>query len=143
MGEAGTDCTFSGLAHRDGEESLDGAEPQEEPRLGLGQDGVHPLLTDRDLGAPCGRNSDLSRRPTFTLLNGDTAAGRPALSAFFHGAHPAFGFRANAEAYTADDHTDTRRRGPFLHDPASLRSRFLNDVVVRKTRRLFNSTDVA
>src|SRR4029453_3924340 len=75
------------------------------------------------------------RRATFTLLNGDTAAGRPALSAFFHGAHPAFGLRANAEAYTADDHTDTRRRGPFLHDPASLRGRFLNDVVVRKARR--------
>src|SRR4029453_7820811 len=75
------------------------------------------------------------RRATFTLLNGDTAAGRPALSAFFHGAHPAFGLRANAEAYTADDNTDTRRRGPFLNDPASLRSRFLNEGEARKTRR--------
>jgi hypothetical protein len=75
----------------------------------------------------------LSRRATFTLLNGDTAAGR--FSAFFHGAHSAFGLRANAEAGTADDHTDTRRRGSFLNDPASLRGWFLNDVVVRKARR--------
>jgi hypothetical protein len=50
---------------------------------------------------------------TFTLLNGDTAAGRPALSAFFRGAHSAFGLRANAEPGTADDLTDTRRRGRF------------------------------
>jgi hypothetical protein len=70
----------------------------------------------------------LSRRATFTLLNGDTAAGGPAFSAFFHGAHSAFGLRANAEAGTADDHTDPWRRGPFLNDPASLRGRFLNDV---------------
>jgi hypothetical protein len=75
----------------------------------------------------------LSRRPTFTLLNGDPAAG--SFSAFFHGAHSAFGLRPNAEASAADDHTDARRRGPFLDDPAPLRGRLLNDVVVRKARR--------
>jgi hypothetical protein len=61
----------------------------------------------------------LSRWTTFTLLNGDTAAA--GFSAFFHGAHSAFSLRANAEADTADDHTDTRRGGPFLDNPASLR----------------------
>jgi hypothetical protein len=55
--------------------------------------------------------------------------------ALFHGAHSAFGLGANAEASPADDHTDAWRRGSFLNDRASLRGRFLNDVLVRKARR--------
>ena len=76
----------------------------------------------------------------FTLFNADTAAAsrRPTLSAFFHGSHAAFRLRANAEAYGTDLHTDTGRR-PLLNDPASLRGRVLNDVVVRKARRSHES----
>jgi citrate lyase beta subunit len=72
----------------------------------------------------------------FTLFNADTAAAsrRPTLPAFFHGSHAAFRLGANAEADGTDLHTDTGRR-PLLNDPASLRGRVLNDVVVRKARR--------
>jgi hypothetical protein len=64
----------------------------------------------------------------------DTAARRPAFVTYFHGAHPAFSFRANTEPATADHNPDIGR-WPFLDDPTTLRSRFLNDVVVRKGRR--------
>jgi len=74
------------------------------------------------------------RRASSTLLNDSSATTRPAFSAFFHSAHSAFSFRANAEPNTADHHTDTRRRWPFLNDPASLRGRLLNDVIVGKAR---------
>jgi hypothetical protein len=69
-------------------------------------------------GRPTLTQVRLSRRATFTLFNGDTAPGRPTFSAFFDGAHSAFGLCANAEAGTADDNADTRRRGPFLNNPA-------------------------
>jgi hypothetical protein len=84
---------------------LDGSKPipveEPPPRLGAyhslfgGATGV-PVIALDDVHAP----------------NGDTAAA--GFSAFFHGAHSAFSLRANAEADTADDHTDTRRGGPFL-----------------------------
>ena len=70
----------------------------------------------------------------------DIAAGGPGLSAF--GAHSAFSFCANAEADTADHHTDTGRRA-FLNNPASFRGRFLNDVIVGKARRNHQSCRVA
>jgi hypothetical protein len=75
------------------------------------------------------------RRATFTLLNDSSAPSPPAFPAFFHSAHSAFSFRANTEPGTADHHTDTRGRRPFLNDPAPLRGRLLNDVVVRKAWR--------
>jgi hypothetical protein len=88
-----------------------------------------PLATDRRDG-----NVDLllhgsSCRATFSLFNNDIAAARPALSAF--SAHSAFGFCANAKADTADHHTYTGR-WTFFNNPASLGSRFLNNVVVRQ-----------
>jgi hypothetical protein len=76
----------------------------------------------------------LTPRRGFTLLNDSITPSRAAFSAFFHSAHSAFSLRADAESGTADHNTDTRRRRPFLNDPASLRGRFLNDVVVCKAR---------
>src|SRR5262245_37717879 len=61
------------------------------------------------------------RRATFTFLNHSSASSRPAFVAFFHRAHSAFSLRANTEAGRADHHTDTRRRRPFLDNPAPLR----------------------
>jgi hypothetical protein len=87
--------------------------PKERPRQAWGPRRGSPLPYGSLFGAARRPEFRLSRRATFTLLNGDTAAGRPALSAFFRGAHSAFGLRANAEPGTADDHTDTRRRGRF------------------------------
>jgi hypothetical protein len=81
------------------------------------------------------RNSRSSCRATFTLLNDSSAPSPPAFPAFFHSAHSAFSFRANTERGTADHHTDTRGRRPFLNNPAPLRSRLLNDVVVGKAWR--------
>jgi hypothetical protein len=72
------------------------------------------------------------RGPTFAFLNHSSASSRPAFVAFFYGAHSTFSLRANTEAGRADHHTDTRRRRPFLNDPAPLRGRLLDDVVVRK-----------
>jgi hypothetical protein len=72
-----------------------------------------------------------SRRAPFTFLN-DSLAGGPGLAAL--GAHSTFSFGANAETNTPDYDTDTRR-GTFLDDPASLRARLLNDVVVGKGGR--------
>ena len=69
-----------------------------------------------------------SCRATFSLFNNDIAAARPALSTF--GAHTAFSFCAHAEAYTANHHAHTGR-WTFFNNPASLGSRFLNDIVVR------------
>jgi hypothetical protein len=76
----------------------------------------------------------LTPRRGFTLLNDSITPSRAAFSAFFHSAHSAFSLRADAESGTADHNTDTRRRRPFLNDPASLRGRFLNDVIVCKAR---------
>jgi len=73
-------------------------------------------------------------RRGFTLLNDSITPSCAAFSAFFHSAHSAFGLRADAEPGTADHNTDTRRRRAFLNDPASLRGRLLNDVVVCKAR---------
>src|SRR2546421_661443 len=72
------------------------------------------------------------RRATFAVLNHGSASSRPAFVAFFYGAHSAFSLRANAEAGRAAHHTDARRRRPFLNNPAPLRGRLLDDVVVRK-----------
>src|SRR5262249_55119567 len=69
---------------------------------------------------------------TVAFLNYRSASGRSAFVAFFHSAHSTFSLRANAEADRADHHTDTRRRRPFLNNPAPLRGRLLDDVVVRK-----------
>jgi hypothetical protein len=69
---------------------------------------------------------------TFTLLNDGIPAASRGFSAFCHGAHSAFSLRANTEACTADHHAHTRRSWSFFNDPASLRSWFLNDVVVCK-----------
>src|SRR5689334_4317320 len=70
---------------------------------------------------------------TFTLLNDSgIATGSGSFSAFC--SHSAFSFGANAESDAADDHPDPRCR-TFLNDPAPLRSRLLNDVVVRKGGR--------
>jgi hypothetical protein len=81
-----------------------------------------------------GSSVRLSRWETFTLLNLDTAAGRPTFVALFHGAHSAFSFRADPKSGPADHYTNTRR-WPFLNDSASLGSRFLNDIIVRKCGR--------
>jgi hypothetical protein len=105
------------------EPALSSRSPEGLPRLG------RPLRPDRRDG-----NVDLllhgsSCRATFSLFNNDIAAARPALSAF--SAHSAFGFCANAKADTADHHTYTGR-WTFFNNPASLGSRFLNNVVVRQ-----------
>src|SRR5215216_2335864 len=94
---------------------------------------VTPLHTSGRDKRKCCELAHALRRDPFTLLNDDTATS-PAFSAFFDGAHAAFSLRADAEAETADHHTDTRRR-PLLNDPASLRGWFLNDVIVREARR--------
>jgi hypothetical protein len=73
------------------------------------------------------RSSTFNR--TFTLLNDGISTGSGSFSAFC--AHSAFSLGAYSEADPTDDHPDTGCRA-FLNDPASLRSRFLNDVVVRK-----------
>ena len=72
------------------------------------------------------------RGATFAFLNHSSASSRPAFAALFHRAHSAFSLRANTEADRADHHPDTRRRRPFLNDPAPLRGRLLDNVVVRK-----------
>jgi hypothetical protein len=66
---------------------------------------------------------------TFPLDNGGIPTAAGSLSAL--SAHSAFSLSANVESDAADDHPHTRC-GTFFNDPASLRSRFLNDVVVRK-----------
>jgi hypothetical protein len=76
------------------------------------------------------RSSTFNR--TFTLLNNGISTGSGSFSAFC--AHSAFSLGAYSEADPTDDHPDTGC-GAFLNDPASLRSRFLNDVVVRNARR--------
>src|SRR6476646_4137598 len=70
---------------------------------------------------------------TFTLLNDSgIATGSGSFSAFC--SHSTFSFGANAESDAPDDYPDPRCR-TFLNDPAPLRSRLLNDVVVRKDGR--------
>ena len=83
-------------------------------------------------GAETRRSSRRTFHRTFTLLNDGIPAASGGFSAF--GAHSGFSLCANAETDPPDHHPDTGRRA-FLNDPASLRSRFLNDVVVRKARR--------
>jgi hypothetical protein len=73
------------------------------------------------------RSSTFNR--TFTLLNDGIPTGSGSFSAFC--AHSAFSLGAHSKADPTDDHPDTGCRA-FLNDPASLRSGFLNDVVVRK-----------
>jgi hypothetical protein len=79
--------------------------------------------------------SNWSPRATFTFLNNGSASGRSAFSAFFYGAHSAFSLGANAEPGRPDHDTDAWRRRSFLNNPASLRGRLLNDVIVRKAGR--------
>jgi hypothetical protein len=90
---------------------------------------------ERAIRGVVGAAAGSSRRTfnwTFTLLNDGIPAASGGFSAFCHGAHSAFSLRANTEACTADHHAHTRRSWSFFNDPASLRSWFLNDVVVRK-----------
>src|ERR1700756_5196303 len=83
-------------------------------------DGPRQVITKSPRGAP------------FAFLNHRSASSRPAFAALFHRTHSAFSLRANTESDRADHHTDTRRRRPFLNDPAPLRGRLLDNVVVRK-----------
>jgi hypothetical protein len=91
-----------------------------------------PSSTESEI--PHHPDSQSPRRATFTFLDDRSASGR-AFSAFLYSTHSALGLRANAEADRADDDTDARRRGPFLNNPASLRGRLLNDVVIGKGGR--------
>src|ERR671934_522048 len=90
---------------------------------------LHETRTRLTVGGRTNRLSYRTLNRTFPLNNGGIATASGSLSAL--SAHSAFSLSANAESDAANDHPHTRC-GTFFNDPASLRSRFLNDVVVRK-----------